>query len=205
MTQPAYPARDFDCVQFPEDRPHEHAPPHGGHPHPRPRRPHLRAGGLGHPQRLGRRGHQDRAHHPRRRGPRPRRRAAWRCSPARCRRSSSTPTAASSASRSTSTRTRAARSSTSSPPISDVFLTNKMPSVREKLKTDIDDIRAHNPNIIYVSGHGYGARGPDRDAGGYDAISLLVPRHERHEREGARRDDGPAACPRPRTATPSAR
>ncbi len=55
--------------------------------------------------------------------------------------------------------------------ISDVFLTNKMPSVREKLKTDIDDIRAHNPNIIYVSGHGYGARGPDRDAGGYDAIS----------------------------------
>ena len=55
--------------------------------------------------------------------------------------------------------------------ISDVFLTNKMPSVREKLKTDVDDIRAHNPNIIYVSGHGYGARGPDRDAGGYDAIS----------------------------------
>ena len=54
---------------------------------------------------------------------------------------------------------------------SDVFLTNKMPSVRQKLKTDIDDIRAHNPNIIYVSGHGYGARGPDRDAGGYDAIS----------------------------------
>ena len=26
--------------------------------------------------------------------------------------------------------------------ISDVFLTNKMPSVREKLKTDVDDIRA---------------------------------------------------------------
>ena len=46
--------------------------------------------------------------------------------------------------------------------ISDVFLTNKMPSVREKLKTDIDDIRAHNPNIIYVSGHGYGARGPEQ-------------------------------------------
>jgi crotonobetainyl-CoA:carnitine CoA-transferase CaiB-like acyl-CoA transferase len=55
--------------------------------------------------------------------------------------------------------------------ISDVFLTNKMPSIREKLKTDVDDIRAHNPDIIYVSGTGYGARGPDRDAGGYDAIS----------------------------------
>ena len=55
--------------------------------------------------------------------------------------------------------------------ISDVFLTNKMPGVRVKLKTDVDDIRAHNPNIIYVSGTGYGARGPDRDAGGYDSIS----------------------------------
>ena len=29
--------------------------------------------------------------------------------------------------------------------ISDVFLTNKMPSVREKLKTDVDDIRAAQP------------------------------------------------------------
>ena len=54
--------------------------------------------------------------------------------------------------------------------ISDVFLTNKMPGVRAKLKTDVDDIRAHNPNIIYVSGSGYGARGPDRDAGGYDIL-----------------------------------
>ncbi|MDQ1431324.1 MAG: hypothetical protein QOF40_1926 [Actinomycetota bacterium] len=54
--------------------------------------------------------------------------------------------------------------------ISDVFLTNKMPGVRAKLKTDVDDIKAHNPNIIYVSGSGYGARGPDRDAGGYDIL-----------------------------------
>jgi crotonobetainyl-CoA:carnitine CoA-transferase CaiB-like acyl-CoA transferase len=54
--------------------------------------------------------------------------------------------------------------------ISDVFLTNKMPGVRAKLKTDVADIRAHNPDIIYVSGSGYGARGPDRDAGGYDIL-----------------------------------
>jgi len=54
--------------------------------------------------------------------------------------------------------------------ISDVFLTNKMPGVRAKLKTDVADIRAHNPNIIYVSGSGYGARGPDADAGGYDIL-----------------------------------
>ena len=42
----------------------------------------------------------------------------------------------------------------------DVFLTNKLPSVREKLKIDVDDIRAHNPNIIYVRGTGQGERGP---------------------------------------------
>ena len=43
---------------------------------------------------------------------------------------------------------------------SDVFLTNKLPSVRSKLKVDVDDIRAHNPNIIYVRGTGQGERGP---------------------------------------------
>src|SRR3954469_25454163 len=42
----------------------------------------------------------------------------------------------------------------------DVFLTNKLPSVRTKLHIDVDDIRAHNPNIIYVRGTGYGERGP---------------------------------------------
>src|SRR5580765_2342203 len=36
----------------------------------------------------------------------------------------------------------------------DVFLTNKLQSVRKKLKIDIDDIKAHNPNIIYVRGSG---------------------------------------------------
>ena len=56
--------------------------------------------------------------------------------------------------------------------ISDVFLTNKMPSVREKLKTDVDDIRAHNPNIIYVAGTGQGERGPDADKGSYDSLSF---------------------------------
>ena len=54
--------------------------------------------------------------------------------------------------------------------ISDVFLTNKLPGVRDKLELNVDDIRAHNPNIIYVSGSGYGARGPDADAGGYDIL-----------------------------------
>jgi crotonobetainyl-CoA:carnitine CoA-transferase CaiB-like acyl-CoA transferase len=53
----------------------------------------------------------------------------------------------------------------------DVFLTNKMQSVRSKLKIDVDDIRAHNPKIIYVRGTGQGERGPDADRGSYDMLA----------------------------------
>jgi crotonobetainyl-CoA:carnitine CoA-transferase CaiB-like acyl-CoA transferase len=55
---------------------------------------------------------------------------------------------------------------------SDVFLTNKLPSVRAKLKIDLDDIRARNPNIIYVGGTGQGERGPDADKGSYDSLAF---------------------------------
>jgi crotonobetainyl-CoA:carnitine CoA-transferase CaiB-like acyl-CoA transferase len=54
----------------------------------------------------------------------------------------------------------------------DVFLTNKLPSVRTKLKIDVDDIRAHSPRIIYVRGTGQGPRGPDADKGSYDALAF---------------------------------
>src|SRR4051812_48816442 len=53
----------------------------------------------------------------------------------------------------------------------DVFLTNKLPSVRTKLKIDVDQVRAHNPHIIYVRGTGQGERGPDADHGSYDSLS----------------------------------
>jgi crotonobetainyl-CoA:carnitine CoA-transferase CaiB-like acyl-CoA transferase len=53
----------------------------------------------------------------------------------------------------------------------DVFLTNFRPDARQRLKIDCEDIRAHNPSIIYVRGSGYGARGPDRQRGGYDAAA----------------------------------
>ena len=53
----------------------------------------------------------------------------------------------------------------------DVFLTNKLPHVRTKLKIDVDDIRAHNPDIIYVRGTGQGERGPDADKGSYDSLA----------------------------------
>jgi crotonobetainyl-CoA:carnitine CoA-transferase CaiB-like acyl-CoA transferase len=51
----------------------------------------------------------------------------------------------------------------------DVFLTNFRPDARRRLKIECDDIRAHNPDIIYVRGSGYGQRGPDAQRGGYDA------------------------------------
>ena len=54
----------------------------------------------------------------------------------------------------------------------DVFLTNKLPSVLAKLKIDIDDIRAQNPQIIYVRGTSFGPKGPDRDRGGYDMTAF---------------------------------
>src|SRR5437764_12246911 len=57
---------------------------------------------------------------------------------------------------------------------SDVFLTNKLASVRAKLKIDVDDLRAHNPSIIYVRGTGQGERGPDADRGSYDQLSYWL-------------------------------
>jgi crotonobetainyl-CoA:carnitine CoA-transferase CaiB-like acyl-CoA transferase len=55
---------------------------------------------------------------------------------------------------------------------SDVFLTNKLPSVRERLKIGLEEIRAANPRIIYVRGTGQGERGPDADKGSYDSLAF---------------------------------
>ncbi|HYA67664.1 MAG TPA: CoA transferase [Acidimicrobiales bacterium] len=54
----------------------------------------------------------------------------------------------------------------------DVFLTNKLVGVRKKLKIDVEDIRAHNPRIIYCRGSGQGERGPDADKGAYDSLAF---------------------------------
>jgi crotonobetainyl-CoA:carnitine CoA-transferase CaiB-like acyl-CoA transferase len=78
---------------------------------------------------------------------------------------------------------------------SDVFLTNKLPSVRTKLKVDIDDIRAHNPNIIYVRGTGQGERGPDADAGSYDSLAYWS--RAGVARGQMRPDDSPPPPPAP--------
>jgi len=54
----------------------------------------------------------------------------------------------------------------------DVFLTNKLPSVRDKLRIGVDELRARNPGIIYVRGTGQGERGPDADKGSYDSLAF---------------------------------
>ena len=54
----------------------------------------------------------------------------------------------------------------------DVFLTNKLPSVRQKLKIGVDEIREANPDIIYVRGTGQGERGPEADKGSYDSLAF---------------------------------
>ncbi len=54
----------------------------------------------------------------------------------------------------------------------DVFLTNFLPAARRRLAIDVDDVRRLNPRIVYVRAHGQGARGPERERGGYDAASF---------------------------------
>jgi len=54
----------------------------------------------------------------------------------------------------------------------DVFLTSKLTPTRQKLKFDVDDLRAVNPNLIYVRGTGHGAKGEEADTGGFDALDF---------------------------------
>ncbi len=54
---------------------------------------------------------------------------------------------------------------------SDVFLTSFLPDTLQRLKIDVDSIRAVNPNIVYARGTGQGPHGPDREKGGYDGAT----------------------------------
>ncbi len=55
---------------------------------------------------------------------------------------------------------------------SDVFLTNFLPEARKKLRIELEDVRAINPNIIYVRGSGFGQRGEEAGKGGYDSTAF---------------------------------
>jgi crotonobetainyl-CoA:carnitine CoA-transferase CaiB-like acyl-CoA transferase len=56
----------------------------------------------------------------------------------------------------------------------DVFLTNYLPAARQKLKIDLEHIRAVKPDIIYARGSGFGDKGEDRERGGYDATAFWI-------------------------------
>jgi crotonobetainyl-CoA:carnitine CoA-transferase CaiB-like acyl-CoA transferase len=55
----------------------------------------------------------------------------------------------------------------------DVFVTNQLPQVRRKFRIEPDDLFAVNPRLVYARGHGQGSRGPEAEAGGYDAVSYF--------------------------------
>jgi len=55
---------------------------------------------------------------------------------------------------------------------SDVFVTNKLPEVRRRLRIDVDDLRTHTPRLVYVRGSGFGNRGLDANSGGYDSLAF---------------------------------
>ena len=50
----------------------------------------------------------------------------------------------------------------------DVFVTSNLAPIRRKLRIEVEDVRAANPDIIYVRGTGWGNEGPMADVGGYD-------------------------------------
>jgi crotonobetainyl-CoA:carnitine CoA-transferase CaiB-like acyl-CoA transferase len=53
----------------------------------------------------------------------------------------------------------------------DVYVTNQLPRVRRKLRTEPADLFAINPKLVFAKGHGQGQRGEDAEAGGFDAVS----------------------------------
>ena len=99
-------------------------------------------------------------------------RPAWPASAATSIPCSSTRTAASAASPSTSPPPEGLELLGKIAATSDVFLTNKLPGVRAKLGIGVDELRAANPDIIYVRGTGQGERGPDADKGSYDSLAF---------------------------------
>jgi crotonobetainyl-CoA:carnitine CoA-transferase CaiB-like acyl-CoA transferase len=56
----------------------------------------------------------------------------------------------------------------------DVFLTSWLPGARARAGIDVDDIRAVNPDIIYVRGSGQGPKGPHADKGSYDMAGYFA-------------------------------
>jgi crotonobetainyl-CoA:carnitine CoA-transferase CaiB-like acyl-CoA transferase len=54
----------------------------------------------------------------------------------------------------------------------DVYITNQLPRVRRKLRTEPEDLFALNPRLVVARGHGQGQRGEGAEQGGFDAVSF---------------------------------
>lgn len=54
----------------------------------------------------------------------------------------------------------------------DVYITNQLPRVRRKLRTEPQDLFAVNPRLVFARGHGQGQRGEGAEMGGFDAVSF---------------------------------
>ena len=54
----------------------------------------------------------------------------------------------------------------------DVYITNQLPRVRRKLRTEPDDLFELNAKLVFAKGHGQGQRGADAEAGGFDSVSF---------------------------------
>jgi crotonobetainyl-CoA:carnitine CoA-transferase CaiB-like acyl-CoA transferase len=50
----------------------------------------------------------------------------------------------------------------------DVFVTNLLPSARQRFRIDVDHIEAVRPGIVYARASGHGAKGPEAETGGFD-------------------------------------
>ncbi|MDZ4278679.1 MAG: CoA transferase, partial [Dehalococcoidia bacterium] len=53
----------------------------------------------------------------------------------------------------------------------DVFVTSFLEPARRRLRITYDDLSSINPRLVYARGHGQGARGPDAEKAGFDAVS----------------------------------
>ncbi len=56
--------------------------------------------------------------------------------------------------------------------VADVFANNLRPYELDKFKLTYDIVSKLNPKIIYANLTGYGQRGPDKNAGGYDTVAF---------------------------------
>jgi crotonobetainyl-CoA:carnitine CoA-transferase CaiB-like acyl-CoA transferase len=78
----------------------------------------------------------------------------------------------------------------------DVFLTSLRAEARRRLRIDVDDVRADNPDLVVVRATAFGQLGPDAGDGGYDVNSYWA-------RSGMQHALTPASAPWPVSSRPA--